>query len=154
MSAPLTPAQIKAKIHEWVTTNGNHAITGAHLNTILAAIMDYAGVGYAFMGTAPSNAPSPDINSVYIADAGIYTGYTTSPLEVKDGQLSILLYDGVNWSYKIFGGNSDLGEVVEDGFYITDPQGYIGAKVTEFGLEYVNMVNTKVSNTEYIINSI
>ena len=154
MSESLTPAQIRAKINEWITTNGDHEITGAHLNLIFNAIMCYVGAGYACMGYAPSNAPSPDINSVYIADAGTYTGYTTAPLEVKAGQLCILLYDGEQWSYKIFGGTSDLGEVVEDGFYITDPQGYIGAKMVDSGLEYVNMVNLRVTNTEYIINSI
>lgn len=101
MATVLTPAEIKQKIEDWITTNGNHEITGAHLNAILAAIMDYVGVGYAFMGEAPASAPSPEVPVAYWAGPGTYTGYETNAVAVPDGSLCIFKYGG-SWSKNVF----------------------------------------------------
>lgn len=96
--AELTPSQIIEKINAWVTTNGNMQNTGAHLNIILNAIMKYVGVGYAFMGEAPSSAPSPDVPVLYFAGPGSYTGYASSAVDVPDGSIALLTFNGSAWS--------------------------------------------------------
>lgn len=101
MATVLTPAEIKQKITDWITTNGNHEITGAHLNTILAAIMDYVGVGYALRGTAPASAPSPDVPSAYLAGPGTYTNYESGDTVIPEGSIAILKYDGSAWSKSV-----------------------------------------------------
>ena len=95
--AELTPSQIIEKINAWVTTNGEKQNTGAHLNIILNAIMEYVGVGYAFMGEAPSSAPSPDVPVVYLAGPGDYTEYSNSVISVDYGFLCVFLWNGT-WS--------------------------------------------------------
>ena len=75
MATVLTPDEIKQKIQDWITNFGGKEITGAHLNAILSAIMDYVGVGFAFKDSAPAAAPSSDVPVVYIAGPGTYTGY-------------------------------------------------------------------------------
>ena len=96
--AELTPSQIIEKINSWVTTNGDKQNTGAHLNIILNAIMEYVGVGYAFMGEAPSSAPSPDVPVLYFAGPGSYTGYDESAVEIPDGSIGLFTFDGSAWS--------------------------------------------------------
>lgn len=101
MATVLTPAEIKQKITDWITTNGQGDITGAHLNTILAAIMDYVGVGYAFMGEAPASAPSPDVPSAYLAAPGTYTNYESGDTVIPEGSIAVLKYDGSAWSKSV-----------------------------------------------------
>ena len=101
MATVLTPAEIKQKITDWITTNGQGDITGAHLNTILAAIMDYVGVGYAFMGEAPASAPSPDVPSAYLAAPGTYTNYESGDTVIPEGSIAVLKFDGSAWSKSV-----------------------------------------------------
>ena len=101
MATVLTPAEIKQKITDWITTNGQGDITGAHLNTILAAIMDYVGVGYALRGTAPASAPSPDVPSAYLAGPGTYTNYESGDTVIPEGSIAVLKYDGSAWSKSV-----------------------------------------------------
>jgi len=96
--AELTPSQIIEKINAWVNTNGEKQNTGAHLNIILNAIMEYVGVGYAFMGEAPSSAPSPDVPVLYFAGPGSYTGYASSAVDVPDGSIGLFTFNGSAWS--------------------------------------------------------
>ena len=101
MATVLTPAEIKQKIIDWITTNGQGDITGAHLYTILAAIMDYVGVGYALRGTAPASAPSPDVPSAYLAAPGTYTNYESGDTVIPEGSIAVLKYDGSAWSKSV-----------------------------------------------------
>ena len=101
MATVLTPAEIKQKITDWITTNGQGDITGAHLNTILAAIMDYVGVGYALIGEAPASAPSPDVPSAYLAAPGTYTNYESGDTVIPEGSIAVLKYDGSAWSKSV-----------------------------------------------------
>ena len=109
MATVLTPAEIKQKITDWITTNGQGDITGAHLNTILAAIMDYVGVGYAFMGEAPASAPSPDVPVAYLAGPGSYTGYDDSAVVVPEGSLGVFCFDGSEWACEQIVVTVDIG---------------------------------------------
>lgn len=171
---------LKTAIAQVIRQNGNKEITGNKLLAQLFAMIDSLGAGYLFMGVAtPATTPgTPDQKVYYIGAPGTYANFGSS-VTVPEGSIIVFKYDSA-WSSLVVkiaepvsvSQNSQTGkititvgnnsydvasaaaEVVEDGLYITDPQGYIGAKVTEFGLEYVNMVNIKVSNTEYIINSI
>lgn len=97
----MTPAQIIEKINEWITTNGQKEITGAHLNTLLNSIMEYVGVGYALRGTAPASAPSPDVPSAYLAGPGTYTNYESGDTVIPEGSLAVLKYDGSAWSKSV-----------------------------------------------------
>lgn len=101
MATVLTPDEIKQKIEDWITSLGGHEITGAHLNAILSAIMDYVGVGFAFKDSAPAEAPSSDVPVVYIAGPGTYTGYEDNAVEVPQGSVCIFMYDGSDWSKSV-----------------------------------------------------
>lgn len=103
MATVFTPEQIKERINEWITTNGEGKITGEKVNIILTAMMSYIGVGFAFKGKAPAYAPSSDVPVIYIGGAGTYTAYSNEEIVVPDGSIVLfeLNQDGA-WSHDVF----------------------------------------------------
>lgn len=139
MATVLTPAEIKQKIEDWITTNGSHEITGAHLNTILAAIMDYVGVGYALRDTAPASAPSPDVPSAYLAGPGTYTNYESGDTVIPEGSLAILKYDGSAWSKSVI----KVCDPVSDAVAYVDMEELVASGVLQFEQGSFNSDGTK-----------
>ncbi len=161
MATILTPDEIKQKIQDWITSLGGNEITGAHLNAILSAIMDYVGVGFAFMDSAPAEAPSSDVPVVYIAGPGTYTGYEDNAVEIPEGSMCIFMYDGSDWSKRVLEvsghliDNPEWLEVVTDSqdriLYgvKTDGKFYFGAGCPPQVIEYIQNIIDGLSLDEY-----
>lgn len=91
-------ATLKAAIADVVKTNGEQAITGANLQSVLLAIVNSIGAEYTFAGVAtPStSAGTPDQNVFYIGGAGTYANFGSS-YTVAEGSIGIFRYNGA-WS--------------------------------------------------------
>lgn len=86
--------QLINRINQYITTNGQGAITGQILNQVLQAMVATLGNGYQFVGIAtPTTTPTtPDSNIFYLASVpGIYTNFDS--IIVPKG-ISILKYNG------------------------------------------------------------
>lgn len=89
--------QLINRINQYITTNGQGAITGQILNQVLQAMVATLGDGYQFIGVAtPTTSPAtPDANIFYLASVpGTYTYFNS--IVVPKG-VSILKYNG-SWS--------------------------------------------------------
>ena len=87
---------LKAAVADVVKTNGEQAITGANLQTVLLSIINsVGGGGYIFKGVAtPStNAGTPDENVFYVGGAGTYANFGTSVV-VPPNNIAVFKYDG------------------------------------------------------------
>lgn len=82
-----------------INTNGNHAITGAKLNSALNEIVSVLGDGYRIAGLAHigDQAPSPAENGMcYIAmDEGTYVNFGN--VTRRGDELVLIYYDGSAW---------------------------------------------------------
>lgn len=89
---------MKAAIADVVKTNGEQAITGANLQTVLLAIVNSIGAEYTFAGVATPNtsAGTPDQNVFYVGGAGTYANFGSS-YTVPVGSVGIFTYNG-SWS--------------------------------------------------------
>lgn len=92
-------ATLKAAIADVVKTNGEQAITGANLQSVLLAIVNSIGAEYTFAGVAtPSTSVgTPDQNVFYIGGAGTYANFGTS-VTIPIGYIVVFSYNG-SWSY-------------------------------------------------------
>lgn len=88
-------ATLKAAIADVVKTNGEQAITGANLQTVLLSIVNSIGADYTFAGVAtPStSAGTPDQNVFYVGGAGTYDNFGSSYV-VQDGSIGLFQYNG------------------------------------------------------------
>ena len=90
---------LKAAVADVVKTNGEQAITGANLQTVLLSIINsIGGGGYIFEGVAtPStDAGTPDQNVFYIGGAGTYANFGTSVV-VPPTNIAVFKYNG-SWT--------------------------------------------------------
>lgn len=91
--------QLKAKINQYIRTNGVRAITGAILNEVLNDMVDGLGTNAGFGGsiTPSSEAPTTDSNIFFIAStAGTYTNF--SGIVVASGELAFIHRQGNGWA--------------------------------------------------------
>lgn len=99
---------LKATIDANVKQNGNQAITGSIMNSVLNQMVTTLGAGYQYMGVAipTTNPGTPDAKVCYVAATpGTYTNFKNSSnvaLEVADGEVAILKYD-TSWSKEVTG---------------------------------------------------
>lgn len=94
-------ATLKAAVTDVVKTNGEQAITGANLQSVLLSIINsLGGGGYIFKGVAtPStSAGTPDQNVFYIGGAGTYANFDTS-VTVPVGTICVFKYSG-SWTHE------------------------------------------------------
>lgn len=86
---------LKAAVAAVVKTNGEQAITGANMQTVLLSIINSIGGGYIFEGVAtPStNAGTPDQNVFYIGGAGTYANFGASVV-VPPTNIAVFKYNG------------------------------------------------------------
>lgn len=90
-------SDLKAAIASAIKTNGNQAITGSVLQSVLNNIVSSLGENYQFVGiaTTATNPGTPSGNVFYIAGEGTYANF--SNLVIDTGQLGILKWNGT-WS--------------------------------------------------------
>lgn len=128
---------LKATINANIRKNGNQAITGAVMNSVLNAMVNTLGAGYVFAGVAtPSTNPgTPDTRVFYLAStAGTYTNF--GGITITDGEIAILKWDTA-WSKDLTGAASsalitELGRKVSGidavsiaGMHFTDNQQWL-----------------------------
>ena len=159
---------LKATIDANIKQNGNQEITGPILNSVLNQMVNILGTGYQFAGVAtldPATDPgTPDAKVFYIANGkGTYTNFGS--LEVTEDEMVVLYWDSA-W-HKVATGiasqeklselesetNTNLTKVRSDlvtienaiqdingdNFYISDGKGNIIAKITNKGIESVDI---------------
>lgn len=93
---------LKAAVADVVKTNGEKAITGANLQTVLLSIINsIGGGGYIFKGVAtPSTSTgATDENVFYIGGAGTYANFGDT-IEVPVGSVGVFRYNGA-WSNSV-----------------------------------------------------
>lgn len=93
---------LKAAVADVVKTNGEQAITGANLQTVLLSIINsIGGSGYIFKGVAtPSTSTgATDENVFYIGGAGTYANFGDT-IEVPVGSVGVFRYNGA-WSNSV-----------------------------------------------------
>lgn len=86
---------IKAATNANIKRNGQNAITGPILNSVLNAIIDSLGKYYQFVGVATpvTNPSSPDQNVAYIASTeGTYA--KMGGITMSSGELAVIKWDG------------------------------------------------------------
>lgn len=93
-------ASLKSTISSNIKQNGNQAITGQLLQSVLLAIVNSLGSKYQFVGVAkPSMNPgTPDYNVAYIAGPGTYANFGNKT--VPSTYLGILKYNGT-WDIEL-----------------------------------------------------
>ncbi len=88
--------QLKDRIDESVTTNGQRAITGAILNNTLKDIVDTLGQGRTFAGVIPPeyDEPEHDDTVFYIAtEKGTYFPQALLPVIIEDDGINIIYWN-------------------------------------------------------------
>lgn len=90
---------LKAAVQAVVRTNGNEEITGANLQSTLLSIINSLGAGYQFIGFAKTDTSpgTPDENVFYIAPAGTYNNFGSTPVTIPVGAIGVFRYNG-SWS--------------------------------------------------------
>ena len=89
---------LKSDIQGYVRQNGEGAITGDGLQSILLEIVNTLGTGYKYVGVAtPSTSPGTPTETVfYIGGAGTYANFGTT-VNVAQGQIAVFKYNN-GWS--------------------------------------------------------
>lgn len=176
---------LKAAIAQIIKTNNNQEITGANMQSILNNIIDKVGENATFVGIAtPATNPGvPDGNVFYLAtEPGTYANF--NGIEIADGEAVILEWRG-SWSKKVsgFATQKKLTELESetknlerskapinnnysesklcdksDGFYFTDKEGNVIAKILSDGIHAVALYdkdgNKIGENTEVSLENI
>ena len=94
-------ATLKAAIADVVKTNGEQAITGANLQSVLLAIVNSIGAEYTFAGVATQSTSvgTPDQNVFYLTGAGTFANMGTSTT-VPVGSIGVFKYNG-SWTSNV-----------------------------------------------------
>lgn len=148
---------LKTTINANIKQNGNQEITGQILNSVLNQMVTTLGAEYQFAGVATidTNPGTPDAKVFYIANGkGTYTKF--SSLEVTEDEVVVLYWDtawhkeatGIASHEKLSELDSDLvaienaiQDINGDNLYISDGKGNVIAKISEQGIESVDMTN-------------
>ena len=85
---------LKSSINSSIRQNGNNAITGQILQSVLNSMVSALGAQYQIVGVASTNTNpgTPDYNVAYLAGPGTYSNFGN--ITVPNGTIAILRYNG------------------------------------------------------------